>query len=147
METSQKEETVKETISFTPEMNAITKPTSIIELVDQLIDSIKGFGAKYNHDKTLSVVDLANKGSQQGTTYRQLFVRANQGYMNVSIIEAFKSSHGGGEQGKTLFKFDVPISEAEAYLKLQVRFYSYSESDNLTNGFQVLDLIRKTVVT
>jgi|TARA_R110000851_G_scaffold51968_1_gene123043 hypothetical protein len=120
-------------------------PTTIEELVDQVIMGVRGYGAKFNNDKTLSVVDLASKGAQQGVTYRQLHVQADQGYISIALRETFKSTHGGQEQTKTLSKVSVPVYETKAYSKLQSRFFGYSTTKNVNEGVALLDILRKTV--
>lgn len=119
-------------------------PKSVDALVDSLIESVKGYNAKFNHEKTLSVIDLAARGGAQGTTYRQLHVAANQGYMEVSLIEGFKSSHGGNSQTKTLRSVVVPVLYHEAYGKMQKRFFGYDEAKQLGEGKVLLDMIVET---
>lgn len=120
-------------------------PKTMEDLVDQVIENVRGYGAKFNKTRTLAVVDLASKGAQQGVTYRQLHIQADQGYMSVSLRETFKSSHGGQEQTKVLSSFSIPVYETKSFSKLQSRFFGYSTTKNVDEGVLLLDNLRKTV--
>lgn len=122
------------------------KEDSTVEsVVRDLIKAITGYSAKFNNERTMSVIDLGTKGAHQGTNFRQLFVEANQGFMRITIQEGFKSAHGGNEQRKALMSFMVPTSEIEAYELLQIRFFNYKKQHNLEQGAFLVETLGKTV--
>jgi hypothetical protein len=124
-----------------------TNPTSMTDLVKEVVNSVIGKNAKYmiNSEKTVSVIDIGVKPDHHGTRFRQLVVEANCLNMTVSIKEGFKSVHGGQEQSKTINQFVVPINETEAYGMLQRRFFNYQPNKNLNEGTVLLDVLVKTV--
>jgi len=123
-----------------------TASNSTVEsTVKDLIKAVTGFAAKFNNQRTIAVVDLGIKGAHQGTSFRQLFIEASQGFLTVSIQEGFKSAHGGNEQRKPLMSFVVPTSEYKAYELLQARFFNYKKEANLEQGAFLVDTLKKTI--
>ena len=121
------------------------KSSSISELVDELIDALRGRDARFNREMGTAIIDLAAKNSAQGVTYRQVEVKEEQGYMTISLQEGFKSAHGGTEQRKPLFGFAVSVGDAESYGKLQARFFGYNPQQNVDNGVSLMDELRETI--
>lgn len=118
---------------------------TVESVVKDIIKAVTGHAAKFNNQRTMAVVDLGQKGAHQGTSFRQLFVEANQGFMKITIQEGFKSAHGGSEQRKPLMTFMVPTSEIVAYELLQARFFNYKKQHNLEQGAFLVDTVCKTV--
>jgi hypothetical protein len=114
-------------------------------IVDGLLKLVSGFSAKFNREQGLAVVDLKHRQEAQGTRFRQLFVSQKNGVIAISLVESFKSAHGGNEQRKTLQGFVVSVSDIEQYGRLERRFFNYDPSKNVTQGKLLLDELETTV--
>ena len=88
---------------------------------------------------------MGNRNTGQGMQFRQLFVKADAGFIAVRLIEGFKPAHGGSEQRKTLNGFVVPVGETEAYNALQRRFFAWTIGPNLEQGQVMLDTVQETI--
>ena len=144
VEEAVEENTVESTVedTLTP-----PQPENVTVMVQRIIDTVKGYNAKFNNERTLSVVDLGTQPAHQGTRYRQLYVEALQGLMVISLREGFKSVHGGNEQRRVLARVVVPVTETEAYHALLRRFFAYSEAKTLEDSNFLLNELTVTVKT
>lgn len=144
-ESNEEDQNVKDTDLVSAEETEKHHNDSDLEkLVKDVLQAMKGFTAKYNKDQALAVVDLAAMGVHQGTQFRQLFIKEQQGFMEISLRETFKSSYGGQSQRKTLNKFVVPVSETKSYELLQARFFGYNRRKNLEEGKLFMDSLTQT---
>lgn len=117
---------------------------SLEEAVGRILTLVDGFNAKYNREQGLSVVDLKHRPEAQGTRFRQLYVKRENGVINVSLIESFKSAHGGNVQRDNKGSFDVAVGEPE-YRKLEERFFGYNTNKSLSGAKRLVDELEETM--
>jgi hypothetical protein len=118
--------------------NVAAVDSTIDKEVDNLLKQLTGLTAKFNRDSGLSVIDLVHRQESQGVRFRQVFVSRNNGAINVSLVETFKSTFGGTETKKTLGVFTVSVSDISAYSKLERRFFNYSGDKNVSDAKYLL---------
>ncbi len=125
-----------------------TEPTlseKLLEQVTELLRITSHKKVRINHEDQTAGVDLGARGTSNGLQFRQLFVKANAGFIAVRLIEGFKPAHGGSEQRKTLHSIVIPVSEIDAYSALQRRFFGYDLKSNVDNGVVFLDTVLETI--
>ena len=122
-----------------------TASDQLNEIVQGLLKAVADKKVKINHEEQAAAVDLGNRNTGQGMQFRQLFVKADAGFIAVRLIEGFKPAHGGSEQRKTLNGFVVPVGETEAYNALQRRFFAWTIGPNLEQGQVMLDTVQETI--
>jgi len=120
---------------------------TIGDMVDAVLDQCDGYAAKYNRAESLSVIDLGTQAAPQGVKFRQLLVKGDAGFINISIQEGFKSNHGGSEQRKTINAFRVSMSDSESIAKLQRRFFNFVPSKDYDEAARLLDVLTMTVAS
>lgn len=113
--------------------------------VDEVLSALSGYQAKFNRSQNLSVIDLKHRNEPQGTRFRQIHVKADPGFITVSIVESFQSAHGGNLQPKTLSGFTVPVQELDAYTRLASRFFGYDPKRNAEQAQMLLEDLNKTL--
>lgn len=138
-------EEVKEEVKEGAWKSDMPEGSSIEDAVDKLLKSLTGFSAKFNLKQAMSVVDLKHRQEPQGTRFRQVFVKQGAGTIVVSLVESFKAVHGGNEKRETLYSFSVSITDANAYIKLEQRFFGYSAQKNATEAAFLLEELDRTV--
>ena len=145
-ETETKTEEPKKRGPGRPKKQAPTASDELNTIVQGLLQAVVDKKVKVNHDEQAAAVDLGNRvRAGQGMEFRQLFVKADAGFIAVRLIEGFKPAHGGSEQRKTLYAISVPVGETEAYNALQRRFFGYSLQTNVEQGKVLLDTVLETV--
>ena len=147
-ETEEKTETTEEKPKRGPGRPKKKEPTNsekLLGLVQELLHAVTAKVVKINHEEQAAGVDLGAVGGPTGTRFRQLFVKADAGFIAVRLIEGFKPAHGGAEQRKTLYAMSVPVHEKEAYDLLQRRFFGYSLQTNVEQGVVLLDMVKETL--
>lgn len=138
---------VKEEVEVKKEAWSEDMPSgsSIEDAVDKLLEALNGYSAKYNNKQAISVVDLKHRNEPQGTRFRQVHVKRGSGTLTVSLVESFKSSHGGNEETKSLYSFSVSITDAKAYTKLEQWFFGYSARRNVAEAAFLLKELKTTL--
>jgi hypothetical protein len=119
-------------------------PQTVEELVNDLILTVRGMGAKVDRSRMLAVVDLASRYVAAGQEFRQLFVQATDLAVTISLVETLKSNYGGSASPKTLASFQVPSTKTECYDRINQRFFGFKPEKNLKDGEYLLTLLKTT---
>jgi hypothetical protein len=114
-------------------------------MVTELLKVTSHKKVRINHEEQTAGVDLGARGMPNGLQFRQLFVKADAGFIAVRLIEGFKPTHGGSEQRKTLHSIIVPVGETEAYRMLQHKFFGYDLKANVEAGVVFMDTVLETI--
>lgn len=138
-------EEVKEEVKEEAWSEDMPSGSSIEDAVDKLLEALNGYVAKYNLKQAISVIDLKHRSEPQGTRFRQVHVQRGSGTLTVSLVESFKSAHGGNEETKSLYSFSVSITDAAAYTKLEQWFFGYSAQKNVNEAAFLLKELKTTL--
>lgn len=128
-----------------PSKSAPTKTETLTETVTEILNLVSDKKVRINFEEQTAGVDLGSRGNANGTEFRQLFVKADAGFIALRLIEGFKPAHGGTEQRKTLYSVVVPVGQSEAYNALQRRFFAYDLSHNVEQSTVFLKTLRETI--
>jgi len=128
-----------------PKKAAPTNSEKLLEMVQELLRVTSHKKVRINHEEQTAGVDLGARGMPNGLQFRQLFIKADAGFLAIRLIEGFKPAHGGSEQRKTLHSLIVPVGEMEAYSALQRRFFGYDLQSNVDNGEVFMDTVVETI--
>ena len=147
MTKAQKVKVDEETTDIVLPVDVPAPAEDLASSVEAVLKAVRGYSAKFNNERLLSVIDLGSRGAHQGTKFRQLYVQFTTGYINISLQEGFKSAHGGAEQRDTLFRFAVPTYKTELVKLLQDRFLNYVESSHVNEAVALVNALQGTVAT